>query len=97
MDRIELSRARLPDAQDHRETDYNGISNRSHKSATLFCEDDPRNPAAAGRWPWLAAAVAHVSRAKELQPARLPLQMQRCRKPNLRRRITAFVAYWRPS
>src|SRR5207237_5853149 len=44
QDRIELSRAYVPNSQKNRETDYDCISKRSHKSATVFCEDDPRNP-----------------------------------------------------
>src|SRR5438874_10953843 len=43
QDRIELSCARLSNPQTNRETDYDCISKRSHKSATFFCEDNLRN------------------------------------------------------
>src|SRR5260370_4349517 len=40
QNRIELSRSRLPKPQTDRETDYDCISNRSHKPAIFFCDDE---------------------------------------------------------
>ena len=41
--RIELSGAHPADRQNNRETDYECISNQSHKSAILFCDSETRN------------------------------------------------------
>src|SRR4029077_8137259 len=43
QDRIELSCARRRNRQNNRETDYDCISNQSHKSAIFFCNEENRN------------------------------------------------------